>query len=63
MNREHVKLSLAEAAVVLGISLHTLRAWTRLRKVSFHRLGRRLVFDLADLERFLAKHRVEALER
>jgi len=57
------KLSLIEAAPILGVSPHTLRAWTRERRIPFHRCGRRIVFAVADLERFLADNRIEALER
>jgi excisionase family DNA binding protein len=56
------RLSLLEAAPILGVSPHTVRAWTRQRRLPYHKLGRRLVFDRADLERFLAEHRVPARE-
>lgn len=56
------RLSLLEAAPFLGVSPHTVRAWARARRIPFHRLGRRLVFDRADLERFLAANRVPARE-
>ena len=55
-----VKLSLVEAAPILGVSPHTLRAWTRERRIPFYRNGRRIVFAVHDLERFLADNRVEA---
>jgi excisionase family DNA binding protein len=58
----HRRLSLLEAAPLLGVSPHTLRAWAQARRISFHRLGRRLVFDPGDLEQFLAAHRVVARE-
>jgi excisionase family DNA binding protein len=54
------KLSVAEAAVILGVSRFTVRAWIRQRRLAFHRLGRRIVLDLRDLETFLARHRIEA---
>jgi excisionase family DNA binding protein len=57
------KLSLFEGAEYIGISPHTLRAWTRERRIPFHRCGRRIVFAMADLERFMADNRVEARER
>jgi excisionase family DNA binding protein len=57
------KLDLTQGASMLGVSPHTLRAWTRERRIPFHRCGRRIVFALVDLERFLADHRVEARER
>lgn len=60
---DRVKLSLIEAAPILGVSPHTLRAWTRERRIPFYRNGRRIVFAVHDLERFLAGNRVEARER
>ena len=57
------KAGIKESACFLGISVHTLRAWTRERRIPFHRCGRRIVFALSDLERFLADNRVEARER
>ena len=60
---ECVKLSLVEAAPILGVSPHTLRAWTREKRIPFYKNGRRIVFALPDLEQFLAHNRVEARER
>ena len=60
---ECVKLSLVEAAPILGVSPHTLRAWTRERRIPFYRNGRRIVFAVPDLERFLSDNRIEARER
>jgi excisionase family DNA binding protein len=57
------KAGIKESALLLGVSPHTLRAWTRERRIPFHRCGRRIVFAVSDLERFLAANRVEALER
>jgi excisionase family DNA binding protein len=57
------KLDLSQAAPFLGVSPHTLRAWTRERRIPFHRCGRRIVFAVTDLDRFLADNRVEALKR
>jgi len=54
------KLNLNAAAELLGISKYTLRAWTRERRIPFIRCGRRIVFPLSDLERFLSNNRVEA---
>lgn len=52
------RLSVPEAAAFLGISPATLRAWIRQRRVAFYRLGRRVVFDRTDLERFLRSNRI-----
>jgi len=56
------RLSVKEAAPILGVSVFTVRAWVRQRRLPFHRLGRRIVLDHSDLERFVAAHRVEARE-
>jgi excisionase family DNA binding protein len=54
------RLSILEAAPILGVSPYTVRAWARQRRITYHKLGRRLVFDRADLERFVTANRVEA---
>ena len=57
-------LDLRAAATRLGISPHTLRAWSIYqRRVPFVRLGRRLLFRVADLDAFTTAGRVEALRR
>ncbi len=56
------KLSLVEASPILGVSPHTLRAWTRERRIAFYRCGRRLVFAKSDLDAFLARCRVPVRE-
>jgi excisionase family DNA binding protein len=59
--RPATNLSLMEAARHLGVSPHTLRAWANYQhRLPFYRLGRRLRFAVADLDAFLAAHRVEA---
>ncbi len=59
---EDDKLSLEEAAPMLGISVHTLRSWTRERRIQFYRCGRRIVFARSDLDTFLAQCRVPVRE-
>jgi len=54
------KLNIAEAAIKLGISKFTLRAWIRERRVPFFRCGRRIVFAQKDLDLFLERCRVKA---
>jgi predicted DNA-binding transcriptional regulator AlpA len=57
MDQESVeKLALRdhEAAVVLGVSVSSLRSWrSQGRGPSFSRLGRRVVYPLKELEKFL----------
>jgi excisionase family DNA binding protein len=54
------KLSVYEAAPLLGVSPYTVRAWVRQRRLPFFRCGRRIVFAQKDLEQFLAQCRVKA---
>lgn len=58
----HQKMSLLNAAPVLGVSPHTLRRWVKQRKVPFYRCGRRIVFSQADLDLFLEGCRVTSQE-
>jgi excisionase family DNA binding protein len=55
-------LSVQEAAVVLGVSPYTLRAWVRQRRITHNRPGRRVVFTARDVQAFMAATRVEAKE-
>ena len=52
------KLSVSEAASLLGVSPFTLRAWVRERRIPFYRLGRRIVFSRTELAEFLSAARV-----
>jgi excisionase family DNA binding protein len=56
------RLSVARAAPILGVSSFTVRRWIRERRLSYHRVGRRIVLDRSDLEAFLRRCRVEARE-
>jgi excisionase family DNA binding protein len=51
-----------EAAPILGVSVFTVRKLIRERAVPFYRVGRRVVLDREDLERYLRQHRVEPRE-
>ena len=54
-------LSLPDAARRLGVSKHTLRAWAVYQgRLTFLRLGRRVLFAPRDLEAFEARCRVAA---
>jgi len=55
-----LRLSVREAAPILGVSTFTVRAWIKQRRFPFHKIGRRIVLDREDLEAFLRAHRVEA---
>ena len=53
-------MTIAEAAERLGVSRFTVRSWLRQRRLAFHKLGRRIVLDQADVEALLKSSRVEA---
>lgn len=53
-------LSVKEAAKELAVSPHTVRAWTSQRRIPFIKLGRRVLFEMADLEKVIKTGRVEA---
>jgi excisionase family DNA binding protein len=57
------RLSVASAAMLLGISPFTLRRWLRDRQLAFYQCGRRIVLDRSDVEEFLRVRRVEAQPR
>ena len=57
------KLNLQGAGKHLGVSPHTVRAWTRERRLPFFRCGRRIVFEKHDLDQFLAQCRVPARDQ
>lgn len=51
-----------EAAQYLGIKPRTLKKWRHERRIGFYRLGHvAVVFDVRDLDAFLARRRVEAI--
>ena len=52
-------LSVPAAALLIGVSKHTLRAWIRDRRFAHYRVGRRVVIHRTDVETFLARHRVD----
>jgi excisionase family DNA binding protein len=56
-------MNLEEAGKFLGVSPHTLRAWARSKKVRHFKLGRRMIFDRADLEAFLRSNVVELAKK
>jgi excisionase family DNA binding protein len=52
------KLTLDEAAALLGFSPKTVYNWTCKKKIPHLKLGGRLRFDENDLEAWLVRHRV-----
>jgi len=57
------QLSVYEAADLLGLSVHTLRAYTCRRKVPFRKLGARVVFDPVELEKWAQQRAVKPVVR
>lgn len=53
-------LDARETAARLGLSLHTVRAWVRARRLPFYQVGRRTLFAETDVTEFLKHARVEA---
>jgi excisionase family DNA binding protein len=52
-------LSVDEAAARLGVSKYTLRGWLFQRRLPHVKLGRRVLVDPADIERFIQDNRIE----
>jgi excisionase family DNA binding protein len=55
------KWSVEQAAEALGVSPHTIRAWLRQRRVPYLKLGRRVLLDPQDVQRFIDSNRVESV--
>jgi excisionase family DNA binding protein len=54
------RVSVQEAAPMLGVSIFMVRALIRQRRLPYYKVGRRIVLDTADLDAYLLRHRVEA---
>jgi excisionase family DNA binding protein len=52
-------LSAKVTAQKLGVALPTLRAWCSQRRIPYLKLGRRVLFDPVELEKFIESRRVE----
>ncbi|MHB8155593.1 MAG: helix-turn-helix domain-containing protein [Candidatus Omnitrophota bacterium] len=48
-------LTTKEVAIYLGLSEHTIRAWVKLGRIPFYKLGRAVRFDLRKLEPWLKR--------
>ena len=57
------RVSVKDAAPLLGVSIFMVRSLIRQRRLPHYKIGRRIVLDVADLERYLLEHRVEARDR
>jgi excisionase family DNA binding protein len=56
------RLSVQEAAPILGVSTFMIRALVRQRRLPYYKVGRRIILDLTDLEAYLRQHRIEPRE-
>jgi len=54
------RVSVQEAAPMLGVSIFMVRALIRQRRLPYYKVGRRIVLDTTDLDAYLLRHRVEA---
>lgn len=59
MNREGL-VDIKKAAKLLGHSPHTIRHWAKEGRLDHIRLGRKIVFDVSDLDHFVKECRIEA---
>ena len=59
MNDKASLVSFSIAAQRLGVSRVILYAWARQKRIPHYRLGRRVLFGEADLEKFLTESRGE----
>jgi len=61
MSTQKQLMTIQEAALYLGLSVHTLYAWTSQRKIPFVKLGNRVRFDVEQLNRWIDKNRVSVV--
>jgi excisionase family DNA binding protein len=54
-------LTITEAATYLGLSKLTLYEWVSQRKIEYVKVGRLVKFDQRQLERWIDKHTIKAL--
>ncbi len=54
-------LTISEAAAYLGLSKLTLYEWVSQRKIEYVKVGRLVKFDQRQLERWIEKHTIKAL--
>ena len=52
-------IAVSEAAKILNVSIHTIRAWISQRRLPFVKLGRRTLFCGDDLARFINANKVQ----
>lgn len=62
MEGKHKLLNVQQAANYLGIKVSTLYQWVSQKKIPYYKSGRLDKFDLADLEKFIEKTRVNPVK-
>lgn len=55
-------IPLRTASERLGLSVHCLRKWLRIRRLPHYRMGSRVMLDESDLARFIESNRIPAAE-
>ena len=62
MEGKHRLLNVQKAADYLGIKVSTLYQWASQKKIPYFKPGRLLMFDLDDLDKFIAKSKVNPVK-
>jgi excisionase family DNA binding protein len=62
MNPEKILLNIDELCQRYGFKPWTIRSYCSQRKIPFIKIGRRVYFRVADIERYLEAHQQPALE-
>ena len=50
-----------ELAEYIGISIYTINAWVSQKRIPHIKLGRRILFDMKDIEKWINEQKVEPL--
>ena len=56
-------LTIPEAAAYLGLSVGTLRNWISMKRIAYVKIGDRTMFTQADLDAYVAAHRIAAVNQ
>ena len=53
-------LNIKEASEYLGVKENTLYCWVSQKKIPYVKLGRRTLFDIEDLNKFIEENKIRA---
>jgi len=53
-------LNIGETAKYLNVSVNTIYSWVCQRRIPFVKLGRRLLFDIEDLDRWIESQKINS---